>query len=234
MGDNLYLSPYSLLSNKAIKRYREVGEIIIEPYDERNVNPNSYDVTLGEYFFREQDVPDECVSNTYNMYSETNVKRVWGEPQKAKPYSYYKEQGVDLENIKDDDLIIFINPGETILCHTREFIGGVSHVTTMMKARSSLGRNFVELCKDAGSGDVGYFNKWTMEITNNSRHWKIPLIIGRRIAQIVFFDTEGLESKSYNLTGKYQKGTTLDEVQKNWTPCQMLPTMYNDWDNLKD
>lgn len=61
-----------------------------------------------------------------------------------------------------------------------------------MKARSSLGRNFIEICKCAGWGDVGYVNRWTMEITNNSRYYTIPLVVGRRVAQIVFFETEGI------------------------------------------
>jgi hypothetical protein len=50
----------------------------------------------------------------------------------------------------DDDRVIFISPQETILAHTQEFIGGRKTVTTMMKARSSLGRNFIEICKCAG------------------------------------------------------------------------------------
>ena len=32
-----------------------------------------------------------------------------------------------------------------------------------------------------------------MEITNNSRHYSIPLVVGRRVAQIVFFDSDGTE-----------------------------------------
>jgi len=52
-----------------------------------------------------------------------------------------------LENIGPDDRIIWIKPGETILGHTLEFIGGRKSVTTMMKARSSMGRNFIEVCK---------------------------------------------------------------------------------------
>lgn len=52
-----------------------------------------------------------------------------------------------LANIDADDLIIWIKPGETILGHTMEFIGGRKSVTTMMKARSSMGRNFIEVCK---------------------------------------------------------------------------------------
>lgn len=43
-----------------------------------------------------------------------------------------------------------------------------------------------------------------MEITNNSRYYSIPLVVGRRIAQIVFFDTEGIDQASYESSGKYQ------------------------------
>jgi dCTP deaminase len=99
----------------------------------------------------------------------------------------------------------------------------------MMKARSSLGRNFIEICKCAGWGDVGYINRWTMEITNNSRYYSIPLVVGRRVAQIVFFDTEGICTASYEQTGKYQMSTTdVTELMKRWTPDDMLPKMYKD------
>lgn len=143
--------------------------------------------------------------------------------------SWFEETGVELEGIAKDDLIIWISPGETILAHTNEFLGGRKSVTTMMKARSSLGRNFIEVCKCAGWGDVGYVNRWTMEITNNSRHYAIPLVIGRRVAQIVFFDTEGtLEDRSYTDTGKYQSGKDLQKLKEDWRPENMLPRMYND------
>jgi dCTP deaminase len=100
-----------------------------------------------------------------------------------------------LKGIKPSDELIWIFPGETILAHTQQFLGGRKNVTTMMKARSSMGRNFIEVCKCAGWGDVGYYNRWTMEITNNSLHYSIPLVVGRRVAQIVFFETEGTEGK---------------------------------------
>lgn len=85
----------------------------------------------------------------YNPYSESNVQRVWGNVQEAEKHSdWVKRTGNNkLENVADDDYIIFIKPGETILAHTNEFIGGRTTVTTMMKARSSLGRNFIEVCK---------------------------------------------------------------------------------------
>ena len=52
-----------------------------------------------------------------------------------------------LDNIGPNDRIIWIKPGETILGHTLEYIGGRHTITSMMKARSSMGRNFIEVCK---------------------------------------------------------------------------------------
>lgn len=221
-------SQHSTLSDKAILRYIEQGEVIIHPFNIKNLSTSSYDVTLGEYYFREQELKDEWVSPIYNIYSENMVKRVWGEPQQALPYSYYKSHGIELENIDLDEKVIFINPGETILAHTNEYIGGKSTVTTMMKARSSMGRSFINVCSDAGWGDVGYFNRYTMEIKNNSKKYKIPLIVGRRIAQIIFFDTEGILDKSYNKIGKYQSGDKLDDLIKNWKPEDMIPKLYHE------
>lgn len=223
----------SVLGNKAIRKFLQEGEIIIYPFNEKNLNTSSYDVTLGNWFFREQN-RDQWESHIYNMYSEKNVQRIWGKPQEAKPYKFYKEKGIFLENIKDDDCLIFIDPGETILAHTNEWIGTKTHITTMMKSRSSLGRNFIETCKCAGFGDVGYHNRWTLEITNNSNNYTIPLVVSRRLAQVVFLDVGEIDDQqnNYNKTGKYQTQQTLEELQKNWTPYDMLPKMYLDFENF--
>eukprot|EP00339_Tiarina_fusa_P025136 CAMPEP_0117032510 /NCGR_PEP_ID=MMETSP0472-20121206/23300_1 /TAXON_ID=693140 ORGANISM="Tiarina fusus, Strain LIS" /NCGR_SAMPLE_ID=MMETSP0472 /ASSEMBLY_ACC=CAM_ASM_000603 /LENGTH=165 /DNA_ID=CAMNT_0004741171 /DNA_START=211 /DNA_END=708 /DNA_ORIENTATION=+ len=159
------------------------------------------------------------------------VERVWGKVQQAEKLSdwYKRTGGVNLENISDDDYVIWIAPGETILGHTNEFLGGRNSVTTMMKARSSLGRNFIEVCKCAGWGDIGYTNRWTMEITNNSRYYSIPLVVGRRIAQIIFFDSEGtVEGSSYEKSGKYQTDDNMEHIMNSWVPEAMLPRMFKD------
>jgi dCTP deaminase len=68
-----------------------------------------------------------------------------------------------------------------------------------------------------------------MEITNFSRHYAIPLVVGRRIAQIVFFDTEGcVDDRSYSQSGKYQTTDNLEELQATWSPEAMLPRLYLD------
>ena len=145
-------STYSTLSDKAIIRLMDEGEIIISPFNINNIGTSSYDVTLGEWYYREQELKNEWTSSIYNIYSEENVHRIWGNPIQALSHSYYQEHGINLENIDPDEKIIFVNPGETILCHSVEFIGAREKATTMMKARSSMGRNFIEVCKCV-SGD---------------------------------------------------------------------------------
>jgi len=219
---------YSMaLSDKRILDEMEKGHIVITPFKEENLSTASYDVTLGEYYFSEK-------NNTHDIYNPCNqkdVEQVWGtEPQQAKPAKEaFKNEPFEFTGIAEDDKVIVLEPGETVLAHTEEFVGGRIHITTMMKARSSWGRNFIEVCKCAGWGDVGYTNRWTMEVTNNSRHHRIPIIVGRRIAQIVFFDTGEIKLDNYIQQGsKYQTTENLEEMVRQWDPKSMLPKMYND------
>jgi dCTP deaminase len=221
------------LSNKRILEEKKKGDIIIDPFLPNNLATSSYDVTLGPYYFREKRT--NYFQNHYNIYNKKHIESIWGtEACKAEKASkVFKDANIEWEGISPNDLVILLEPGETILAHTNEFIGGKSHITTMMKARSSLGRSFIEVCKCAGWGDVGYVNRWTMEITNNSRHYAIPLIVGRRIAQIIFFETGPIIGNDYNTTGKYNSSTNLKELKKMWKPQDMLPKLYLDRDIKK-
>lgn len=223
----------SYLSRDAILRAMRAGRIFISPFDERHLGSGQYDVSLGPYFYREnRDVRNVAV---YNPYSEADVRRVWGdqweEAIRHKDWAMRNKVG-PLENVGLDDRVIVLDPGETILAHTNEFIGGCDNtITTMMKARSSLGRNFIEICKCAGLGDIGYHNRWTMEITNNSTKYQIPLVVGRRVAQIVFFRTDGIKGADYVAgSGKYQGTRDTSQMMEDWTPRAMLPKMFKDWE----
>lgn len=220
-----------LLSANAILRHMENGNVVINPFDKRKLNSTSYDVSLGEWFWRERH--PELHSSLYNLYDQAHVERVWGkEPFRAeRAEEVMTKYGLNLINVKSDDLVVLLGPGETILGHTQEFIGGRNVCIGKLYARSSLGRNFVEVCKDAGWGDVGYFNRWTMEITNNSQYFTIPLVVGRRIAQMVFYEVEPIVADmDYPKLGKYQKSASLDDLKKDWVPQMMLPRMYEDWE----
>lgn len=211
----------SLLNREEIIALRDMGHITIEPFHEKNIGTAQYDVTLGEFFYRES-VSSKKPPVIYNPYCEESVRAGWALCQAER--LQWRMSG-----IKEDDKVILISPGETILGHTNEFIGGSSNfITTMMKARSSMGRNNIEVCKCAGMGDVGFFNRWTMEITNNSQDRTIPLVVGRRIAQILFFKVRTVDGGIYSDGGKYQVSSTLKELQAKWTPDEMLPKQWLD------
>lgn len=221
-----------LLSKHVIKKYLEEGDVIISHFKEENLGNCSYDVTLGRYYYREGH-PKEGFT-IYNPYSQSEVERVWGKDYSvAEPFQNWLytngHHNPLAKGIAPDDLVIWLAPGETILGHTEEFIGGRNKITTMMKARSSVGRNFLTVCRCAGWGDVGYINRWTMEITNNSRYYHIPLVVGRRLAQLAFFEVEPIEQKDdYASRGKYQTSVKLDDLRRNWHPNQMLPQLWRD------
>lgn len=215
------------MSDKRILEEVEKGDIIINPFNQKNLNTSSYDVTLGEYYYRSDNWRPE--GRIYNIYNEKETKEFWGHLVKADiPSKTWK--GAASLGISENDKVIVIQPGETILAHTQEFIGGKGHITTMMKARSSMGRQMIAVCKCAGWGDVGYINRWTLEITNYSKYAPIPLVVGRRIAQIVFFETGPILKDDYAKEGKYQETDILADVMKSWKPEDMLPKLWKDRD----
>jgi dCTP deaminase len=186
-----------LLSDRRIMEELERGNIVIEPFDAQQLGTNSYDVRLGDWYFE----PNRNLL-TVDFTREEDTRAFWGEPRHA------------------DDGIIAIRPGDTILCHTQEVVGGSNGYTTSMRARSSIGRSCLSVCKCAGVGDVGYIARWTMEITNHS-HATVVLPVGLRVAQILFYQV-GPTLKAY--TGKYGR------QEAPWSPYDMLPKLYNDRD----
>jgi len=171
----------------------------------------------------------EITNRFFNPYSYNSVNKTWGKCHQALTKKNWCTknsnclQDIDWTNIKENDLIIVLEPGENILAQTRESIGGKNNVTTMMKARSSAGRSFIEVCSCSGLGDIGYVGKWTMEIRNNATNHHVVLVVGTRIAQICFFKTDGLLN-SAEYSGKY-KGDS--------DPSDMLPKMYLDREVLE-
>lgn len=218
----------SLLSKGKILEHIKMGNIFIHPFDEnRNLNTTSYDVRLGDNFFQEQ--PFRTMSRRiFNPFDPKDIKRYWGKPLKAIRAKEWIAENGKLENIKPEDKIIVLGPGETILAHTEEFIGGRNCVTTEMRARSSMGRIGITVCKCAGWGDLGFCNRWTMEMSNHLKDTPVVLVVGMRVAQIAFYQVDPLDD-SYTATGgQYQDTDDTEEMMKKWSPMSMLPKFSRD------
>lgn len=216
-------------SNRQIRQAIKDGHIVFHPYQDAHIAGSSVDVTLGEWYYRTER-PSE--GGFYNPFDEQSVNQYFSGAMKAEIHKdWAKKHGRSLfANIPADHPIIVLRPQERILGHTNEFIGIKAPGTSTMQARSTWGRNGVAVCLDAGWGDPGYINRWTMEIYNMNQHESVVLPVGERIAQMVFYETGPVDSEYQKLSGKYQPNESddLDSIIANWRPEQMLPRAYKD------
>lgn len=217
-------------SNIQILEAMKTGHVVIYPFVKEHLAGSSIDVTLGDWFYRTER-PSE--GGFYNPFDQNAVSKYFGDPQQAVVHQdWANTNGRQLfDNIPEDQKIIVLRPHERILAHTHEFVGIKAPGTSTMQARSTWGRNGVAVCLDAGWGDPGYINRWTMEIYNMNQHESVVLPVGERIAQIVFYSTGPVDGEYKKLSGKYQPddSTNLEKLVKDWHPSQMLPRAYKDF-----
>jgi dCTP deaminase len=183
-----------MLSDFHILKERINGNIVIEPFDERQLGTNSYDCRLGEWYFAQ-----EVEGQDLRLFSES-LRDAWGQPRKASKGE------------------IPVRPGETILAHTIEKIGGKNGYLACMRTRSTTARSCLDVCGSAGLGDTGYIAIWTLEIRNISKN-TLWLPVGGRVLQMEFHYI-GETLKYYS--GHYGQ-------QEIWTPYAMLPSAKPDW-----
>lgn len=228
----------TVLAKDKIIDLQKSGDLLIEPFCLDNVKNSSYDVTLGHWYWRERkrsvfsSLYSRRASSALNMYSESSVRSMWEGPYKAEALTK------DLPGIPKGTPVIMIEAGENLLCHTHEFIGSVDlKHTTMMKARSSIGRNQITIAACAGWGDIGFANRWCLEVSNRGNYRSTILVPGRTIGQVVFMETTGLNSEkdAYFASGRYQTHSLaqkkFSDLESSWNPEDLLPRMWMDYKN---
>ncbi len=188
-----------MLTGKQIWNYRKEGHIIIEPYHEEQLQPNGYDLTIGPWVIRYKTYGKQQRSTT--ELDRANVNFIFAEPDKMNGY-------------------ITFRPMERMLCHSQEIIGSTDKCVMQISTRSTLARWGIDVCGSAGFGDVGFVNKWTLELQNNT-HGTIAIPIGARVAQAYFEELiDDIESK---YTGVYNSNVDEGGDIYNWKPHNLLP-----------
>jgi len=224
-----YFEDTGVYSNLQMRSAIESGHIVIHPFVKGNINTSSYDVTLGEYYW-----PTDRSSHSpiLNPFDEDNVKEFFGhKPKRAITHRAWLAQHPSYKPFKGIPMshqIIVLAEGERILGHTHEFVGINPPGTSAVHARSTWGRLGIQVCEDAGWGDAGYINRWTLEIHNGNEDRIVVLPVGERIAQVTFFHTGEVEGSYSTDTGKYQSEQRLDKLISSWRPELMLPRAYKD------
>ncbi len=183
------------------------GRIVIDPYDEKQLGPNSYDLRIGEWIVRQK-----RISATVGEYPHLPDKIDLKDP--IDPFVLWQKP----EEVRSG--IIQVRPGELLLAHTHEFIGCFENIVGEMASRSTMMRMGIAICVDAGLGDVGFASKWTMEVYNHTKV-TIPIPVGIRVAQMKFHEVNGLNTNYDAKGGTYGVGSSgsVDD----WKPDDMLP-----------
>ena len=194
-----------ILTDQAIQAAIELGRIRITPWNPAQVNPCSYDLTLGE----EVAVYEDWVENTPYQAGD-------GQFFEAKSHHRaildVKKEPITKKYIIGKEGWV-LRPGIGYLMHTAERIWTDSYVP-IIDGKSSIGRLFIQIHATAGFGDVGYDGQYTLEVI--VQH-PVRVYAGMRIGQIRFHTLEGQVEKPYDVVGNYKNEAALGAVgSKAW------------------
>ena len=126
-----------ILADSGIIRNRDLGIIKIEPWEDKNLGPNSYDLHLA---------------NELLVYSKTGL---------------YRDVKKDCEMMKIPipESGYVISPGILYLGKTLEYTETHEPFVPMIEGVSSVARHGIFVHVTAGFGDVGFCGNWTLEIS---------------------------------------------------------------------
>lgn len=188
----------SILTKSAIKRKIKDGLIVISPFDESQLNPNSYDVRLGDtlaVYKNRIALIEECMPVYIPRVLDTK-----------EPELFLTEAHV----IPDEGFVLF--PNVLYLATTLEYTE--SHDTVpYLDGKSSTARAGMKIHLTAGRGDVGFCGHWTMEIEVTH---PIRVYAGMKIGQITWHTVEGEIETTYKETGRYNNRSNVPMGSGIW------------------
>jgi dCTP deaminase len=175
-----------VLSDRSIRREIEDGRIVIDPFDERLIQPSSVDVRVDRRFrvFRNSRYPFIDVRQPMDELTEPVA-------------------------IEGDDPFI-LHPGEFVLGQTLERVALPDDLVARLEGKSSLGRLGLLIHSTAGFVDPGFSGNITLELSNVAN---LPITIyhGMPIGQISFMRMDQPVEHPYGSGEKASKYQGQDE-----------------------
>ncbi|MCL4434859.1 MAG: dCTP deaminase [Actinobacteria bacterium] len=150
-----------ILSDRSIKEEIAAGRIVIEPFDEVDIQPSSVDLHVDRHFrlFRNHSMGVIDVAES-------------------------QEDLTELVSVGEDGPLI-LHPGEFILGSTLERVKIPDDLVARLEGKSSLGRLGLLIHSTAGFVDAGWDGHLTLELSNVAN---LPITVypGMAIGQISF------------------------------------------------
>jgi dCTP deaminase len=175
---------HGILSGPEIERRVASGDIQINPYDRKRVNPSSYDLTLGPQV---------------KIYNRGSGEAGTIDTRKPSPDAW-KEVIIGSEG-----LVLY--PGVGYLMHSIEWIRTDKFVGCI-DGKSTLGRLFISVHQTAGYVDCGFDGQYTLEVI--AAVFPVRVYAGMPIAQVRFHTVHGVV-RLYK--GRYVGKSAMGAVQ---------------------
>jgi dCTP deaminase len=151
-----------VLSDRSIRQEVEDGRIVIDPFDERLIQPSSVDVRVDRRF--------RVFANSRYPYIDVRQPM----PELTEP--------VEIEDGGDP---FILHPGEFVLGQTLERVTLPDDLVARLEGKSSLGRLGLLIHSTAGFVDPGFSGNITLELSNVA-NLPITIYTGMPIGQISF------------------------------------------------
>ncbi len=130
---------------------------------------------------------DALGSNSYDVHLGKTIGLYRGEILDAR-----KHNEIDLFEIPPEGLVL--EPQQFYLGITEEYTETHAHVP-FLEGKSSVGRLGIDIHATAGKGDVGFCNRWTLEISVKK---PVRVYAGMPIGQLIYFNVEGVVEVPYS------------------------------------
>ena len=181
-----------ILTANQIQKCIDDKSIIIDPYDTSNLNPNSYNLSLGDTL---------TVYRPSDTYPDSFLEQRLEEEKPFPPAKLNIRLDNPIWTFKIPDNGVLLYPGKLYLGHTVEFTSSPNHAP-IVDGRSSTARLGLSIHQTGGFGDIGFKGHWTLEIKVVE---PVRIYSGFRICQIRFEVPMGNTDIKYS--GKYHSET---------------------------
>ena len=187
-----------VLSDRTIREEIESGRIVIDPFEDSNVQPSSVDVRVDRQF--------RVFHNARYPYIDVR------QPM---------DDLTELVEISGDEPFI-LHPGEFVLGQTLERVTLPNDLVARLEGKSSLGRLGLLIHSTAGFVDSGFSGNLTLELSNVAN---LPITIYHRmpIGQISFMRMDGPVERPY---GSGEAGSKY-QGQAEPTPSRFYKNFQN-------
>lgn len=161
-----------LLSDRDIRAEVDAGRVVLDPYDDKMVQPSSVDVRIDRFF------------RLFDNHKYPVIDPAEEQPELTR-----------LVEVEPDEAFV-LHPGEFVLASTYELVTLPADVAARLEGKSSLGRLGLLTHSTAGFIDPGFSGHVTLELSNVAT-LPIKLWPGMKIGQLCFFRLSSAADQPY-------------------------------------